>query len=331
MIISHETILFLFKNKFSYFYLRRTNFVKNNFLEVFNQKITLDNPDFTLYVKREDLLHPYVSGNKFRKLKYNLQQAKTEKQHTLLTFGGAFSNNILAVAAAGKERNFKTIGIIRGEELSSKINENPTLQKAQEFGMQLEFVSREVYRNKSETVFLEKLKAKHGSFYLLPEGGTNALSVQGCEEILTKADENFDFICCAVGTGGTISGIINCSKPSQQVLGFPALKGDFLKEDILKFTNKKNWELISEYHFGGYGKVTEALIQFINDFKKENDVFLDPIYTGKMVFGVIDLIRKNYFPKGSKILVIHTGGLQGIKGMNKILENKKQTLILYND
>ena len=215
---------------------------KNKVLEVFNQKIILANPDFSLYIKREDLLHPYISGNKFRKLKYNLLQAKAENQHTLLTFGGAFSNHILAVAAAGKEYNFKTIGIIRGEELLSKIDENPTLQKAQEFGMQLEFLSREAYSNKNEADFLEKIKVKYGSFYLLPEGGTNALAIKGCEEILTKADEDFDYICCAVGTGGTISGIINCSKPSQQVLGFPALKGDFLKEDILKFTNKKNWE-----------------------------------------------------------------------------------------
>jgi len=304
---------------------------KNNALEVFNQKITIDNPNFTLCIKREDLLHPEISGNKFRKLKYNLFQAKAENQHTLLTFGGAFSNHILAVAAAGKEFNFKTIGIIRGEELVSKIDENPTLQKAQKFGMQLEFVSREAYRNKTEVDFLEKLKVKFGSFYLLPEGGTNELAVKGCEEILTNEDEDFDFICCAVGTGGTISGIINCSKPSQQVLGFPALKGNFLREDIHKFTKKNNWNLITDYHFGGYGKVTETLIQFINDFKKENDIFLDPIYTGKMVFGVIDLINKNYFPKGSKILLIHTGGLQGIKGMNSILKNKKQTLINYND
>lgn len=300
-------------------------------MEVFNQKITLDNPDITLYIKREDLLHPDISGNKFRKLKYNLLQAKAENQHTLLTFGGAFSNHILAVAAAGKQYNFKTIGLIRGEELASKIESNPTLQKAQEFGMHLEFVSREDYKNKNEAYFLANLKEKFGFFYLLPEGGTNALAVKGCEEILTKQDNEFDFICCAVGTGGTISGIINCSKPSQQVLGFPALKGAFLKEDILRFTKNNNWDLITNYHFGGYGKVTETLIQFINEFKKENDIFLDPIYTGKMVFGVIALIQKNYFPKGSKILVIHTGGLQGIKGMNKLLENKNQTQINYND
>ena len=300
-------------------------------MEVLNQKITIDNPDITLFIKREDLLHKYISGNKFRKLKYNLLQAKADNYTTLLTFGGAFSNHILAVAAAGKEQNFKTIGIIRGEELISKIDKNPTLQKAQEFGMQLEFVSRETYRNKNEDEFLEKLKVKYGNFYLLPEGGTNALAIKGCEEILTKEDEDFDYICCAVGTGGTISGIINCSKSSQQVLGFPALKGDFIKEDIRKFTKKKNWELITEYHFGGYGKVTENLIHFINDFKKENDIFLDPIYTGKMVFGVIDLIHKNYFPKGSRVLLIHTGGLQGIKGMNILLKSKKQTLINCND
>ncbi len=300
-------------------------------MEVFNQKTTINNPDITLYIKREDLLHPFISGNKFRKLKYNLLQAKANNHHTLLTFGGAFSNHILAVAAAGKEQNFKTIGIIRGEELISKIDENPTLQKAQEFGMQFEFVPRETYRNKNDTAFLEKLKLKHGFFYLIPEGGTNALAIKGCNEILTKEDEDFDYICCAVGTGGTISGIINCSKSSQQVLGFPALKGNFLNEDIRKFTKNNNWELITDYHFGGYGKVSADLIGFINDFKKENDIFLDPIYTGKMVFGVIDLINKNYFPKGSKILLIHTGGLQGIKGMNMLLKNKKQTLIDYYD
>jgi 1-aminocyclopropane-1-carboxylate deaminase len=300
-------------------------------LKVINQKINLQNTDFTLFIKREDLLHPYVSGNKFRKLKYNLIQAKVENHHTLLTFGGAFSNHILAVAAAGKEQNFKTIGVIRGEELFSKIDDNPTLQKAKEFGMEFEFVSREEYRTKHELSFIEKLENKFGRFYLIPEGGTNDLAIRGCEEILTEVDKEFDYICCAVGTGGTISGIINSTFAHQKVLGFPALKGDFLNEDIRKFAKKYNWELITDYHFEGYGKVSELLIDFINDFKKENDVLLDPIYTGKMVFGVIDLIQKDYLPKGSKILLIHTGGLQGIQGMNNFLKNKKQTLINSND
>ena len=289
-----------------------------------NQKVlTLFPNSISVQIKREDLIHPFVSGNKFRKLKYNLLQAKEENQETLLTFGGAFSNHIAAVAFAGKENGFKTIGIIRGDELGRKIAENPTLSFAQNCGMQLEFISREEYRLKSESSFLENLKAKFGSFYHIPEGGTNALAIKGCQEILTEDDAEFDYICCSIGTGGTISGIINSVLPHQKVLGFPALKGDFLKEEIHNFTQNENWELITEYHFGGYGKVNEALIGFINQFYTENQIPLDPIYTGKMVFGVIDLIKKNYFPAKSKILLIHTGGIQGIQGMNIKLKNKQ--------
>ena len=289
-----------------------------------NQKVlTLFPNSISVQIKREDLIHPFVSGNKFRKLKYNLLQAKEENQETLLTFGGAFSNHIAAVAFAGKEKGFKTIGIIRGDELGSKIAENPTLSFAQNCGMQLEFISREEYRLKSESSFLENLKAKFGSFYHIPEGGTNALAIKGCQEILTEDDAEFDYICCSIGTGGTISGIINSVLPHQKVLGFPALKGNFLKEEIHNFTQNENWEIITEYHFGGYGKVNEALIGFINQFYTENQIPLDPIYTGKMVFGVIDLIKKNYFPAKSKILLIHTGGIQGIQGMNIKLKSKQ--------
>lgn len=296
-----------------------------------NQKIVIENSNVTLYIKREDLIHPYVSGNKFRKLKYNLLQVIQEKKKTILTFGGAFSNHILAVAAAGKENGFRTIGIIRGEELAEKIAENHTLQKAQELGMVIEFVSRETYRDKNSEEFIINLKEKFGDFYLLPEGGTNDLAIKGCEEVLTERDADFDYICCAVGTGGTVAGIINCSKPSQQVLGFPALKGDFLKEDICKFAKNNNWELITNYHFGGYGKVTEELIFFINEFYQQYEIPLDPIYTGKMVFGVLDLIEKKWFPDNSKILLLHTGGLQGILGMNHLLRQKKQTEITIHD
>ncbi len=296
-----------------------------------NQKIQITHPNISLYIKREDLLHPIISGNKFRKLKYNLAQAKNEGKKGLLTFGGAFSNHILAVAAAGNEFGFKTVGLIRGDELQQKIRQNPTLKKAQEYGMVFEFVTRESYKDKNNSDFLEKLSKKYADFYIIPEGGTNALAVKGCAEILTKEDDKFDFICCAVGTGGTISGIINCSKNGQQVLGFPALKGDFLREDICRFATKANWELITDYHFGGYARVTEELIEFMNDFYQQNKIILDPIYTGKMVFGVIDLIHKGYFPENSKILMIHTGGLQGIDGMNKILKEKKQLQINVND
>lgn len=291
------------------------------------QKIGVFKNEISLYIKREDLLHPYISGNKFRKLKYNLAEAKNLKKDTLLTFGGAFSNHILAVAAAGNENGFKTIGVIRGEELRAQVSDNPTLAKAQEFGMVFDFVSRENYRNKGNSDFILNLKQKFGDFYLIPEGGTNEFAVKGCEEILVKTDDEFDFICCAVGTGGTISGLINSSKDCQKVLGFPALKGDFLQEDIRKFAQKDNWELITDYHFGGYAKTDDKLIHFINDFYQKYKIPLDPVYTSKMTFGVMDLIEKGYFPPKSKILLIHTGGLQGVSGMNTVLKRKNITQI----
>ncbi|MFI0430507.1 1-aminocyclopropane-1-carboxylate deaminase/D-cysteine desulfhydrase [Mariniflexile sp. HMF6888] len=294
-----------------------------------NQQINVpNNSGVTLYVKREDAIHPFVSGNKYRKLKYNLLEAEKLGYKTLLTFGGAFSNHIAAVASAGQLMGFKTIGVIRGDELKEAVNDNTTLHFAQQSGMQFEFVSRESYREKTSDLFIKKLKTKFGDFYLIPEGGTNTLAIKGCEEILNEDDRGFDYICCAVGTGGTISGLINCSKPSQQVLGFPALKGDFLTQDISKFALKTNWELKTDYHFGGYAKINAKLITFINQFKKDYAIPLDPIYTGKMMFGIFDLIEKGYFPKESKILAIHTGGLQGITGMNTVLKKKNLPLIV---
>lgn len=289
--------------------------------EISTQEIKISNA-VSVFIRREDLIHPYISGNKLRKLKYNLAQAKAENQKTLLTFGGAFSNHIAATAYAGNAHGFKTIGIIRGEELETEILVNPTLRFAQECGMQLQFISREDYRHKTEDHFIEELHQEFGAFYLIPEGGTNLLAVKGCQEILSDEDAQYDFICCAIGTGGTISGLINTLLPHQKVLGFPALKGDFLIEEIRKFAQKENWELVTDYHFGGYGKVNPELIAFINRFYAENRIPLDPIYTGKMVFGVTDLIAKNYFPERSKILIIHTGGIQGIAGMNIKLKNK---------
>ncbi len=293
-----------------------------------NQKIELlKEYNVELYIKREDKIHPSISGNKYRKLKYNLQEAQKFGHDTLLTFGGAYSNHIAAVASAGKEFGFKTIGIIRGEELEDKIVENPTLQFAKSKGMKFKFISRNAYRGKESEVFLNNLKKEFEDFYIVPEGGTNQLAVKGCDEILNEADTTFDYICCAVGTGGTISGIINASKAHQEVLGFPALKGDFLSTNISKFVSKDNWELITDYHFGGYAKVNSELIDFINQFKKEHNIPLDPVYTGKLMFGVIKMIEENYFKQKTKILVIHTGGLQGISGMNKRLKEKKLPLI----
>lgn len=281
----------------------------------------------SVYLKREDLLHPWVSGNKYRKLKYNLEEAIFQHKKTILTFGGAFSNHIAATAAAGKLYGLKTIGIIRGEELGTDfektINQNNTLKYAVSCGMKLEFILRSDYKNKASEKILKRFRNKYGNFYLLPEGGTNPLAIKGCEEILTEEDKIFDVICCPVGTGGTISGIINSSAEIQKVLGFPALKGNFLSSEIKKMTLKNNWELILKYHFGGYAKVSPELVQFINRFKLDYGILLDPIYTGKMMFGIFDLIEKGYFLNNTRILAIHTGGLQGISGMNRILKKKK--------
>ncbi|WP_431163588.1 1-aminocyclopropane-1-carboxylate deaminase/D-cysteine desulfhydrase [Flagellimonas beolgyonensis] len=281
----------------------------------------------TLHIKREDTIHPLISGNKYRKLKYNLLQAQKLGQRTLLTFGGAFSNHIAAVACVGHEQGFNTIGVIRGDELANTWQDNPTLKLAHEHGMQFHFVSRSDYRLKNEPDFLKQLKDRFGNFYLVPEGGTNALAVQGCEEIVTEADTQFDIICCAVGTGGTVAGLINSAQPHQQVWGFPALKGDYLTEEISRWTTRENWRLVTDYHFGGYAKVDRELVDFINHFKAQTKIPLDPIYTGKLLFGIFDLVNQDVFPQNTKILAIHTGGLQGIQGMNLVLKKKNLPLL----
>ena len=280
-----------------------------------------------LSVKREDLLGDGISGNKLRKLKYNVAKAKEQGATKILTFGGAYSNHILAASFVKKQYGIDVIGVVRGEELINKVKQNPTLSLAQDNGMQFHFVSREEYKQKTSPIFLKKLKEKFGSFYLLPEGGTNDLAVKGCEEILNNEDVSYDYVCCAVGTGGTIAGIINSSNSNQKILGFSALKGDFLKKDIAALVSKSNWEIFTTYHFRGYAKINNELIDFINLFKVETGILLDPIYNGKMMFGIYDLIKNGYFKKNTSILAIHTGGLQAIEGMNALLKKKGLPLI----
>lgn len=312
----------------------RNSFFDQNYQSE-NQEIRLpilEEKNIELFIKREDLIHPLISGNKFRKLKYNIEEAKNKGKTTLLTFGGAYSNHILATACAGFLNGFKTVGIIRGDELGKNVEktlaQNTTLREAKKNGMSFEFISRENYRNKSDKKLIKDLKEKFGDFYLIPEGGTNNLAVAGCEEILLERDKNFDYICSAVGTGGTISGLIKAAKKNQKIIGFPALKGYFLKDDILKYVaNTDNWSLETAYSFGGYAKYNPELIFFINDFKEKTGILLDPIYTGKMLYGIIDLVKKNRFLRGTKILAIHTGGVQAIEGFNKKLKNKNQQVI----
>jgi len=278
----------------------------------------------TLWVKREDLLHPEISGNKWRKLYYNLQEAKRLGKQTLLTFGGAYSNHIAATAAAGREFGFQTIGIIRGEE---HLPLNPTLRFAISCGMQLHYISREEYRQKSDPALLQALSDRFNQPYILPEGGTNLLAVKGCAEIVQDlSGKGYDYICCAAGTGGTLAGIIAGLQGEKQVLGFPALKGgEFLQEEIgqlvLAYSGKtySNWQLITDYHFGGYAKVKPELMDFMQWLEAQHQIPLEPVYTGKMLYGLYDLIRQDYFPKGSRIVAVHTGGLQGNAGFRERL------------
>ncbi|MGV6832446.1 MAG: 1-aminocyclopropane-1-carboxylate deaminase/D-cysteine desulfhydrase [bacterium] len=280
-----------------------------------------------LYINPDYLNHPKISGNKMRKLKYHLVEFVKGDQNQILTFGGAYSNHIAAVAALGKQFNIKTIGVIRGEELKTKEYQNPTLKYANECGMKLEFVSREHYRLKESLEYLDALKNKFGNFYHIPEGGTSALAVKGCEEILLNNSNQYDYVCVSVGTGGTLSGLSNSAYKHQKILGFTALNENYLEERINQYTVKNNWKLIRDYHFGGFAKINSELISFINEFYSNYKIPLDPIYTGKMLFGIFDMIKKGVIEKDKKVLAIHTGGLQGIEGMNQVLTRKKLPII----
>jgi len=284
------------------------------------QKITsafLTAHEINLYVYRLDLNHASISGNKLYKLHYNIDAAKKENKKTILTFGGAFSNHIAASAAAGKEYGLKTIGIIRGEECQKL---NPTLRFAKEQGMELHYVSRMLYKNKNELNEYISNKFGEQNYYLIPEGGSNQLGIEGCKEITKNIPINFDSICCACGTGATFTGILLSIKTNQKAIGFQVLKAEnYIKNEVSTWLNQfssaqKNWEINDVYHFGGYAKLKTELLNFIQVFEKENDVPLDYIYTGKMMFGIYDLIKKGAFKKGHTIIAVHTGGLQGNLG-----------------
>lgn len=270
-----------------------------------------------LYVYRLDLNHADISGNKLFKLHYNLIEAKTQNKKTLLTFGGAFSNHIVATASAGKEEGFNTIGIIRGEEFSEL---NPTLKFAKKCGMELHFVSRTLYQNKEELYREVEKKLGNENYYLIPEGGSNELGIKGCKEITKNISVDFDIICCACGTGATLSGVTLSLKEHQHAIGFQVLNGEkYIQHEVANWLThfksiQKNWEINEAFHFGGYAKLKPQLLEFILQFERENSIPLDYIYTGKMMFGIYDLIKKGNFKKGQTIIAIHTGGLQGNKG-----------------
>lgn len=259
---------------------------------------------YSISVLRLDLIHPEISGNKWFKLKYNLEEAKAENKNTILTFGGAYSNHIAATATACKLNGFRSVGVIRGEEISLN---NPTLELAKKNGMSFKFISRDAYRKKTEPRFLQELQLEYPGAYIIPEGGDNSLGEKGCEEILTDKTDYCDVICCAYGTGTTFKGIQKSLKSHQTLLGFNALNYD-AKSPF------NNAEIINAYHFGSYAKHTAQLIDFKTWFELTFHIPLDYVYTAKLFFGVFDMIKQEKFDKTKELLIIHSGGLQGNQG-----------------
>ncbi len=288
-------------------------------LQTINDSITKKH-NINLYILRTDLPHPNISGNKRFKLKYNLLEAAKQNKNTLLSFGGAFSNHIVAIAAAGKEYHFNTIGIIRGEKNSDL---NPTLKFATDCGMDIHYVSRTLYQNKKELYEYVNQHFSENNFYMIPEGGSNALGIEGCKEITQSVNIDFDYVCTACGTGATMAGIVLSLKNDQKAIGFQVLKAEnYIRNEVSEWLNKfrnnpetnqlnNNWEVNENYHFGGYAKVKQELKDFIDQFEQTNNIPLDRIYTGKMMFGIYDLIQKGFFKKDQSVIAIHTGGLQG--------------------
>jgi len=285
------------------------------------------NKKVKLFIKREDFIHPQISGNKYWKLFYNINNyLETLLENPLIiTFGGAYSNHISAVSAAGNLFGIKSLGIIRGEEIEKKWTDNPTLLFAKRNGMNLKFVSREEYRHKEKLT--EFLQHEFPEALIIPEGGTNKNAVQGVKMMLNNDTKDFDYLCTAVGTGGTLAGISEFCEDNQRVIGFKVVEDYSLESKISELTSKRNFHL-TDAAFGGYGKINDENVRFINDFKVKFDIPLEPVYTGKMMQKIFEMIDTDYFPEGSKILCFHTGGLQGIEGANLLLEKQNRNLII---
>ena len=286
--------------------------------EIKNSLLTKKN--IQLYIKRDELIHPVIQGNKWRKLKYNITQSQQNGTLPLLSFGGAYSNHLHALAAIGKALNIQTIGIIRGHAPKRL---TPCLQDMLDWGMQLQFISRLEYKQKKHQYFIQQLKQQLGEFYLIPEGGNNTAGKKGCAELLNELETHYDTICCEVGSGTMLSALIeHNTKPDTHFLGFAVMKNPQLNQDIINNLSKakknsSNWSINHDYHFGGFAKTSAELNQFIRDIKQQYKIQLEPVYSGKMLWGIYDLIKKNHFKSGSKILAIHGGGLQGLRGFSE--------------
>lgn len=279
-----------------------------------------------LFIKREDLVHSEISGNKYWKLFYNIQNYIDSKPENplLITFGGAYSNHISALAALGRITQIPTLGIIRGEEVSHLWKNNPTLIKADQDGMKFAFVSREAYRNKQSLA--QSFLQLYPGACVIPEGGSNPLAVKGVQHMLDERTKEFDYLCTAVGTGGTFSGLATHAEEHQNIMGFMAVNDAETEIRVQQWTQNPNRTLI-DASGRGYGKITDELIRFINEFSDRFGVPLEPMYTAKMMQRIFQMIDENFFPVGSKILAFHTGGLQGINGINEVLKKKNKELI----
>lgn len=290
----------------------------NTDFEIFSPVQQIDDKLFDelclkVFIKRDDLIHPIISGNKWRKLKYLLKQARSENKTHLVTFGGSYSNHLLATAAAAAKFGFQSTGFVRGELVN-----NDTLFLCRLHGMNLIFTDRQSYRNKP--ALFGKYFAGDNNAFFIDEGGASATAAKGCSELIDELTTGYDHIFCACGTGTTAAGIINgisASKLSTQFHGIPVLKnGEFLRKDIDNYLQKRTpYHLHTDYHFGGYGKVDDELILFIRQFVASTGILIEPVYTGKMMYAIYDLAAKNYFRRQSRILAIHTGGIWGLLGM----------------
>ncbi|WP_404361039.1 1-aminocyclopropane-1-carboxylate deaminase/D-cysteine desulfhydrase [Methylotuvimicrobium sp. KM1] len=272
----------------------------------------LDREQVELWIKRDDLLHPIVSGNKWRKLKYILNHALSLGAIKIVSMGGAYSNHLHALAYVGHRLGLQTEGFIRGEPQS-----NPTLSDLRRWGMHLHFVSREDYRNLRQYKDWNSLPGIDTGAYWLPEGGSVDLALQGVAELVSEIDISYDVVCCPCGTGTTLAGIIEAVRPDIRVFGFSALKGgSFLRHDVeaLLTPPRDNWDIVTDYHFGGFARTKPELIEFMKCFSSQSSIQLEPVYTGKMFYGIYDLIEKGFFPAGRRIVAMHTGGLQGNRG-----------------
>ncbi len=269
-----------------------------------------------LFIKRDELIHPVVQGNKWRKLKYNLLHAIEQGYTKILSFGGAYSNHLHALARACQICELDSIGIVRGEKPATP---SPTLMDITNWGMQLEYISRIDYRHKNTDEFIEALHRKFGDFYMIPEGGDNSLARKGCGELLDELDTCYDTICCEVGSGTMLSALIEYNRnPDTQFLGFAVLKNrqldDTISHSLVNTNHSTRWSINHDYSFNGFARTTTALNQFITDFYHQHKIQLEPVYSGKMLYGIMELIQQGHFKPGTRILAIHGGGLQGLRG-----------------